>query len=504
MSKPSRRPRREEWKQARKDRKREWKELRRQQATEGLKPLERKALPNQKSNYRTGEEEQEARQTVVEQQLRVFRTLLPGLLKKLARIPDPRCPQTRKHKLTVLLLYGLLLFVLRMNSRREANREMSLPVFWENLQRMFPELESLPHGDTLKRLLERINPEKLQEAVIDQVRLLIRNKKFLRYLVGRQYLVAIDGTRKFTREYQWADECSSRQISGTNEVEYYVYVLEADLVFPNGLTLPLRSEFLEYNGRPETKEDCELRAFQRLAQQLKKDFPRLPLMVLLDGLYPNGPVMALCRRFGWQFMIVLQNDSLLSVWEEAEGLGKLQPGQELDHVWGDRRQHFRWVNQIEYAYGPYERYKQWVHLVVCEESWEEIDPKTGKVVEKQSRHAWLSSEPLTRQNVVMRCNQYARRRWRIENHLLVEKHQGYQYEHCFSYNWNAMKGYHYLMRLGDFLNTLALHSVELVEWVRSISAQGVLNFIRTTISGPWLDEGRIKRLVATPHQLRLA
>jgi len=64
MSKPSRRPRREEWKQARKDRKREWKELRRQQAMEGLKPLEQKALPNQKSDYRTGTEEQEARQTV--------------------------------------------------------------------------------------------------------------------------------------------------------------------------------------------------------------------------------------------------------------------------------------------------------------------------------------------------------------------------------------------------------------------------------------------------------
>ncbi len=38
--------------------------------------------------------------------------------------------------------------------------------------------------------------------------------------------------------------------------------------------------------------------------------------------------------------------------------------------------------------------------------------------------------------------------------ILVEKHQGYQYEHCFSYDWKVMCGYHYLMRLGHALNVL--------------------------------------------------
>ena len=53
-------------------------------------------------------------------------------------------------------------------------------------------------------------------------------------------------------------------------------------------------------------------------------FPRLPILVLLDGLYPNGPVMELCRLYHWQFMIVLQDDALPSVWEEVRGLGQLQ------------------------------------------------------------------------------------------------------------------------------------------------------------------------------------
>jgi hypothetical protein len=41
-----------------------------------------------------------------------------------------------------------------------------------------------------------------------------------------------------------------------------------------------------------------LKAFYRLAARLKAHFPRLP-MLLLDGLYPNGPLMALCRQYGW-------------------------------------------------------------------------------------------------------------------------------------------------------------------------------------------------------------
>jgi hypothetical protein len=46
----------------------------------------------------------------------------------------------------------------------------------------------------------------------------------------------------------------------------------------------------------------------------------------------------------------------------------------------------------------------------------------------------------------------------VESGILVEKHQGYQYEHCFSYDWKVMCGYHYLMRLGHALNVLARHS----------------------------------------------
>jgi hypothetical protein len=89
------------------------------------------------------------------------------------------------------------------------------------------------------------------------------------------------------------------------QVQQYVYVLEANLAFHNGLSIPLMSEFLSYGeGDPdehknsdEHKQDCERQAFKRLAERLKQYFPRLPVMVLLDGLYPNGPVMEQCRHY---------------------------------------------------------------------------------------------------------------------------------------------------------------------------------------------------------------
>jgi hypothetical protein len=45
----------------------------------------------------------------------------------------------------------------------------------------------------------------------------------------------------------------------------------------------------------------------RLSDRLKTLFPRLPILLLLDGLYANGPVMRRCLRAHWQFMIVLKD-----------------------------------------------------------------------------------------------------------------------------------------------------------------------------------------------------
>lgn len=510
MSKTSHRLRREELKQLKVERRRAAQKLRRRQAEQGHRTPPQTAISNSKSAWSTVEQERAARQEAIEGQLQVFRSALPTLLNRLSQIRDPRNPKTIKHKLAVVMLYGLLTFVYQMASRREANKKMSMPVFLQNLQLMFPELESLPHHDTLNRLLSGIEVEAIEQAQVELIRRFIRGKKFERYLVAGCYPIAVDGTQKFTRNRCWDEACLEREVGNKNDEngtsqQYYVYVLEANLAFANGMTIPLASEFLSYEkgDQEKNKQDCELRAFRRLAARIKECFPRLPILVLLDGLYANGPVVELCRHYHWQFMIVLQDDSLTTVWEEANGLIKIQPGNHLRRHWGNRKQHFWWVNEIEYRYGNNGRKRQLLHLVVCEENWEEVAVDSGAIVTKTSRHAWISSHALNRDNLHERCNLGARHRWAIESNILVEKQHGYHYEHCFSYNWEAMRGYHYLMRLGHLINVLAQNTARLARICRSRGIRGLIDFLRETCSGPWLDADRIGALLASPIQLRL-
>jgi hypothetical protein len=140
---------------------------------------------------------------------------------------------------------------------------------------------------------------------------------------------------------------------------------------------------------------------------------------------------------------------------------------------------------------------------VCKEQWEEVDPNTAQIVTVENQHAWISSRPLSRLNVHTRCNLGARYRWGIEGAFLVEKHQGYSYEHAFAKQWNAMKGYHYLMRLAHLFNTLARFSKELAGLFSTLGVQAAIGFIRNTLTGPWLDPQDIEQRLAQPFRLRL-
>ena len=66
-----------------------------------------------------------------------------------------------------------------------------------------------------------------------------------------------------------------------------------------------------------------------------------------------------------------------------------------------------------------------------------------------------------------------------------------------------MRGYHYLMRIGHVLNVLVQYSVQLAKFFTELGVRGFIQFIRQTLSGPWLEDPQVQQRLSQPFQLRL-
>ncbi|MCG4627823.1 transposase, partial [Anaerostipes hadrus] len=88
--------------------------------------------------------------------------------------------------------------------------------------------------------------------------------------------------------------------TGETNVLYMHHVLEAKLVVGD-MVFSIASEFIENESENVSKQDCELKAFDRLAKKIKKIFKRLPICILGDSLYACETVFNLCRAHKWKY-----------------------------------------------------------------------------------------------------------------------------------------------------------------------------------------------------------
>jgi len=431
------------------------------------------------SNRIGGASGNEKAAALAERYMRLLRMLLPGILAMLGAVEEPRNPKKITHTLPVLMLYGIILFLSHTPSRRAANREIGGSEASALMKQLLDEYITTPHADTLARLLGKIDEGILEKRYEELLKEYIKSDKFKEINPGR-ILVAADGTQKFSRTYCWDERALSRNAGDPEKERYYAYMLESVIILENGMILPLLTEPLENGGRLDGngKQDCETNAFKRLAQRIEKLLGKGCVTIVLDGLYATGPVMSMCKNYGWEFMIALKSESLKSVWEEFKGLRKVEPENTLEAQWGDRKQVYRWSNGIEYIYGSNHK-KLSLNMVTCTESWYEPHPIKGKPCRNRTEYAWLSSSEVTGKNVFLLCTKIARYRWRIENHFLVLKHQGYSYAHCFSLNWNAVMGFHTLAKFAGFINAFIMHSELMADDVITEGIKGTIKKVWT-------------------------
>ena len=97
----------------------------------------------------------------------------------------------------------------------------------------------------------------------------------------------------------------------------YRYVLQCSVIGPAGTLFPLMHKEMDVQNPQTEKEDCELQSFQRLSQRLQQEFPRLPICLVADALYACQPIVVICQRFDWKYVLTLKEGRQPTTWDET-------------------------------------------------------------------------------------------------------------------------------------------------------------------------------------------
>jgi hypothetical protein len=354
-------------------------------------------------------------------------------------VADPRNPKKITYPLASLAFAGVMMFLCRLEARRQIGLLLRNGPSIDKFQALFG-VESFPHGDTLNRAFSKLDPDQGQDVLCTMAKTLIRKKVLYAYRLLDTY---------FVLSKRHCPYCLTRTHNG--KTLYYHNVLEAKLVTPNGFAFSLMTEFIENPGENPTKQDCELKAFYRLAERLKKQLPRLPILLTMDGLFAGGPTFDLCQRYGWKFMIVLKDSDLASVNEEFAALSKLQPENHLAWLTGQNaevNQDFRWVTDISYVDSDSREHT--LSVIECLET-----KSDHKGDEKTTKFKWVTNYKVSARNVTTLANDGGRIRWKVENEgFNVQKNGGYGLEHAYTNHPTSAKIFYFLLQIAHMLAQL--------------------------------------------------
>jgi hypothetical protein len=355
-------------------------------------------------------------------------------------IHEPRDEDRIVYDKKILIWSGILLFLLKLSSRRQFNQEGRSLNFLDNLNKLADtEAETIPYDGTIAYFLEKLPVCELEPLSSKMVTRLIRMKALDKDRLIGHFLIAIDGSGILKSTQRHCEHCLTQTKNG--KTLYFHRVLEAKLVTEGGLALSVATEFIENTDLNASKQDCELKAFRRIETKIKNIFPQLRICLLLDGLYACAPVFDICRKNRWRFIITFKKGSMPEVYQEFSTLRRLLKDQREVDTKRNLQRTYAWVNDL-----PYKGHA----LNVFQEMESSKKERTNFV--------WLTNFNVTSQRVKKLAQKGGRLRWKIENEgFNIQKNGGYNLEHAYSKDNNAAKHFYFLLQIAHILNQLMVH-----------------------------------------------
>jgi hypothetical protein len=351
-----------------------------------------------------------------------------------------------------LAWWGIALYLFQLGSRRQLDFDLDATgtCVLVNLNRLAQTQQvTRPVHDTLDHFLDHVAAAAFAALRLQMVRRLIRMKALDAARLLGHLVVLIDGTGLLCFHRRHCPHCLVQRHKKTTL--YLHNVLEAKLLGPAGVVLSVGSEFIDGNadaadalnqgkGAEQVKQDCELKAFSRLAPRLKEAFPQAPLVLAGDSLLACGRVLDVCLRNGWNFVLTFKEGHLPALWREYQSLLRLCPRNVVQRQAADgTRRTYRWVRDL--AYQDSDRRRWSLHALECAET---PGPPGGPM----TRFVWLTRLPVSARTVEEIAWKGGRARWKIENEgFNRQKNSGLNLEHVYSTDPEKWKAYYYLLQI---------------------------------------------------------
>jgi len=293
-------------------------------------------------------------------------------------------------------------------------------------------------SDNVTHHLHRVDAAVVQNIPTEMCEELLKRRMFeSARIFDTWYCLIFDGTVQELCRKGFEDGGRSGGKGGYR----YRYVLQCGILGPGNTLFPLMHEHVDMHNIEDEKEDCEIKAFYRLARRIKRKFPNMKFCVIGDALFCAATVADTCDEYKWKYVLTLKEGRQPGIWEEVLNLMPMCRENSL-RVWsaqdqGNGLRDFRWVENLQLG-------RQTCTVVL-----------SGEYIESEGTlYVYATNFFITKDRVLKIIPATGRERHHIEDYFNTGKNNGIGLGHVFCAESNASKNFFSLMQVAWILWTI--------------------------------------------------
>jgi len=313
-------------------------------------------------------------------------------------IPDHRNQDLITYTKQSIMMSALAIFLFRMGSGNKfdnKSHDTDEKYSMTNIAKFIDApSDRVPVIKTIEKFLTNLKEHSINDLMISFFKDLQHSKFFQQHrqlMPGDFFLLAADCVHTHTYEEPHYNDCKCclKRIynKGTEneKIKWMHNTLVFSFVFMGGLKIPIYSypihakQIVNLESAPEAtyKQECEIVALKMTLPIIREAFPKMKIVLLLDGLYANKPVIRLAEKHRCGYIIVKKEGCLPSLTKECDEVA-IQDNHKKNCVKRCKINHKHWLIEQKYEWFNSKYLGEGVSTNVLR-FWESRTDKEGKI-----------------------------------------------------------------------------------------------------------------------------